>query len=391
MSRLLAAAAGPDLDRHVERCGPAPLLGAVRPGRLGPLAGQVAAAGLRGRGGGWFPTARKLAAVAAAARRPPVVVVNAMESEPLSAKDAHLLTVAPHLVLDGASLAAETIGARRVVLAVHVGGRALNLLAAERFRRGVDPVRIEVHQGPDRFLAGQESALVNWVNGGPALPTTRRPYERGVDGRATFVSNAETFAHLALIARRGPGWFRSAGTPEAPGTMLLSVSGPGVEVREVPVGIPLSEVAGPGAAVLLGGYGGAWVRGDPILAPEPLRAAGATLGAGIVSVLPYGDCGLVRTASIVEWLASQGARQCGPCRFGLPALAGDLSGLAAGTAGRAAVDRLRARSGLLHGRGACAHPDGVSRLVTSALAVFADEVEEHLRSRCAATTFQKTG
>jgi NADH:ubiquinone oxidoreductase subunit F (NADH-binding) len=390
--RLLAAPAGPDLDRHVERHGPAPLLGAVRPGRLGPLAGQVAAAGLRGRGGGWFPTARKLEAVAAATRgRPPVVLVNAMESEPLSAKDAHLLTVAPHLVLDGASLAAETVGARRVVLAVRTDGRALNLLAAERFRRGVDPVRIEVHQGPDRFLAGQESALVGWVDGGPARPTTRRPYERGVDGRATFVSNAETVAHLALIARRGPAWFRSAGTAEAPGTMLVSVSGPGVEVREVPVGIRLSAVAEPGAAVLLGGYGGAWVRGDPVLAPEPLRAAGATLGAGIVSVLPYGSCGLVRTASIAGWLASQGAGQCGPCRFGLPALARDLAGLAGGTAAPAAVDRLRARAGLLPGRGACAHPDGVSRLVTSALAVFAGEVEEHLRSRCAATTFQKTG
>jgi NADH:ubiquinone oxidoreductase subunit F (NADH-binding) len=215
--RLLGASSGPDLDRHVERCGRAPLLGAVRHGRLGPLAGQVAAAGLRGRGGGWFPTARKLEAVAEAARgRPPVVVVNAMESEPLSAKDAHLLTVAPHLVLDGASLATETIGARRVVLAVHVGGRTLNLMAAERFRRGVDPVRIEVHQGPDHFLAGQESALVNWVDGRPSLPTTRRPFERGVDGRATFVSNAETFAHLALIARWGPAWFRSAGTVRPP-------------------------------------------------------------------------------------------------------------------------------------------------------------------------------
>ncbi|MDN3354308.1 NADH-ubiquinone oxidoreductase-F iron-sulfur binding region domain-containing protein [Actinomadura sp. DC4] len=398
MSRLLAGSAGPDLDLHVERHGPVPLLGAVRPGRLGRLAGQVAEAGLRGRGGGWFPTARKLAAVAGHARgRPPVVVVNAMESEPLSAKDAHLLAVAPHLVLDGASLAAETIGAGRVVLAVRADGRALNLLAAERFRRGADPVRIEVHQGPDRFLAGQESALAGWIDGGPALPTTRRPYERGVDGRATFVGNAETLAHLALIARRGPAWFRSAGTTEAPGTLLVSVSGPGVRVREVPVGTPVGEVAEPGAAVLLGGYGGAWLPGDRAgalpLAPEPLRAAGATLGAGIVSVLPYGTCGLAHTASIVRWLASQGARQCGPCLFGLPALARDLSGLAAGTAGGTVVDRLRGRAAVIPGRGACAHPDGVSRLVTSALQVFADEVEAHLGSRCRAATetFQKTG
>ncbi|GAA4632328.1 NADH-ubiquinone oxidoreductase-F iron-sulfur binding region domain-containing protein [Actinoallomurus vinaceus] len=391
MERLLTVT-GPDLGRHLTRHGELPLRGPARPGSLGPLADEIAAAGLRGRGGGWFPTARKLAAVAAAAgSRPPVVVVNAMEGEPLSAKDARLLTVAPHLVLDGAALAAETIGADRVILAVPVGGLGpmLRGVVTERARRGIDPVSVEVVEGPDRFLSGQESALVRWIGGGPAIPTAKRPFEQGVGGRATLGSNAETFAHLALIARHGASWFRSVGTAEAPGTMLVSVSDPDIRVLEVPVGTPVGAVTGPAPAILLGGYGGAWLPGDQArelpLAPEPLQAAGATLGAGIVSALPYGACGLRRTAAIAGWMAGQGARQCGPCLFGLPAVAGDLALLADGRATRTDVDRLCARTGLLPGRGGCAHPDGVARLVGGALRVFGDEVEAHLHGHCVET------
>jgi NADH:ubiquinone oxidoreductase subunit F (NADH-binding) len=404
-TRLRVAAVGADLDAHLGRNGPLPLRGAARPGRLGPLAAEIAAAGLRGRGGGWFPTARKLEAVASSAgRHAPVVVVNGMEGEPLSGKDEHLLTHAPHLVLDGAALAAETLGAERVIVAVAVGrlGPLLSRLTAERAARGVDPVEITVAEGPERYLSGQETALINWINGGSALPTASRPFHRGVDRRATLVSNTETYAQLALIARHGAGWFRAAGTPDAPGTTLVTVSGavdlPGV--YEVPVGIPVGDVvratgdpeAVPGpapAAVLVGGYGGAWLAGADAwsvpLAPDSLRKAGTTLGPGILSVLPHGACGLAHTADITRWMADQGAGQCGPCHFGLPAVAADLDLLVRGTGARAALDQLRRRLGLLPGRGGCAHPDGTARLIASALHVFADEVERHLVGTCCET------
>jgi hypothetical protein len=152
-ARLLAAATGGEHADHTALIGPLPLRGAVRPGRIGPLGALVAASGLRGRGGGWFPFARKIEAVAAATgSRSPVVVVNGMESEPLSQKDAHLLAVAPHLVMDGATLAAEAIGARQILLAVpgdpepprvRVAGW-LRSLAGQRAARGVDPVEITV-------------------------------------------------------------------------------------------------------------------------------------------------------------------------------------------------------------------------------------------------------
>ncbi|MFD0690184.1 NADH-ubiquinone oxidoreductase-F iron-sulfur binding region domain-containing protein [Actinomadura fibrosa] len=405
MTRLLAAATGPDLDAHLRVHGPGPLRGAVRPGQLGPLVEEVAAAGLRGRGGGWFPTSRKMAAVAdavagAVRSRAPVVVVNAMEGEPLSGKDAHLLDVAPHLVLDGAVLAAEAIGARRVVAAVT--GGTLHLRAAERRARGVDPVEVEVRAGPERYLSGQESALVRWINGGPALPSGAVPYEKGVGGRPTLVANAETFAHLALIARRGARWFRSAGSASAPGTALVTVGGdvPSPGVLEVAVGTPVGEVlhaAGvqaPGeGAVLLGGFGGAFLSaGDAAgipLHPDVLRDAGAALGPGIVSLLAAERCGLAETARIARWMARQGAQQCGPCMFGLPAVASDLEGLAYDGDARA-LERLHRRLGLLPGRGGCAHPDGTARLIASALAAFRTDVAAHLSGHCLAAVRSMT-
>ncbi|HEX6471356.1 MAG TPA: NADH-ubiquinone oxidoreductase-F iron-sulfur binding region domain-containing protein [Streptosporangiaceae bacterium] len=387
-ARLLKVAAGADYTAHTSLIGPLPLRGSVRPGRVGPLGPIVAAAGLRGRGGGWFPFARKMEAVAAATGiRPPVVVVNGMESEPLSTKDGHLLATAPHLVMDGAALAAEAIGADRVIIAVPAAagdrprlGPWLDDLAAERAARGVDPVDIVVAEGPKRYLSGQETALVNWVNGGPALPTTTRPFKKGVEGRATLVSNAETFAHLGLIGRYGPKWFRAAGTRDAPGTALLTISGAVVHpgVLEVPLGIPVQEVLRAAdaipdpAAVLFGGYGGTWLAGTDAAAltidPESMKAAGAALGPGIIHVLPRDVPGLLRTAEIARWMETQGAGQCGPCRFGLRALSADLDRALRGDI--AAADRLRRRLALLPGRGGCAHPDGTARLVTSALAVF---------------------
>lgn len=382
------------LREHLARYGPAPLAGRGRHDTA-PLIEQVDQAGLTGRGGAAFPTGRKLRSVAQAGGGRSVVVANGMESEPASGKDRTLLRLAPHLVLDGIALAADAVGAQEAHLCLpRTAGRQigdLDAMARDRWQRQIDPIPVSVHALPHHYVSSEETSLVRWLDGGPARPASvpPRPFERGVAGLPTLIDNVETLAHLALIARYGPAWFRSLGAPDSPGTTLVTLTGaltaPGV--YEVELGTALRDVielGGPDApgAVLLGGFFGSW---HPIEQAVTLRysapaiaAAGGGIGAGVVSVLPQGVCGLAETARVLEFLAGQSARQCGPCRFGLPATAQDFSDLAWGRIGAGQYRRLEEHIGLLAGRGACKHPDGASRFAASALRTFAGDVRRHL-------------
>jgi NADH:ubiquinone oxidoreductase subunit F (NADH-binding) len=383
------------LREHTDRYGPMPPVGHRGPGSL---LDQVAAAGLTGRGGASFPTGTKLRSVASGPGLA-VVVANGMESEPASEKDQALLARAPHLVLDGIALAAEAVGAAEAHLCLAQDRNWLTDIvmaaAAERERARLDRIPVTVHSVPERYVASEESALVHWLNGGEAKPTKTppRPFERGVGKRPTLVDNVETLAHLALIARYGARWFRQAGAAGAAGSMLTTVSGavarPGV--YEVEAGAPVGDVlalAGVEAgaqAVLVGGYFGTWhpvgeVAGLP-LSKQGLDRVGGSPGAGILYVLPAGDCGLAEAGRILRYLASQGAEQCGPCMFGLPAIAGDLSQLAAGRPDGDPLGRMQRRFGQISGRGACRHPDGAVRMAASALRTFAADAHAHARRR----------
>jgi NADH:ubiquinone oxidoreductase subunit F (NADH-binding) len=351
----------------------------------------VDASGLTGRGGAGFPTGRKMRSVAAARGRK-VVVANGSEGEPASSKDRLLLTRLPHLVLDGIVLAAQAVGADQAYLCVHEDETYLLASLDEAVAERRDPVPVQVAGIPGRYVASEQSAIVQYLNGGPAKPTYSppRPHERGVRGLPTLVNNVETFAHLALIARRGDRWFRSAGLPAAPGTMLATVSGavcrPGV--YEIELGAPLGEVlswaggpAEPISALLVGGYFGAWLPAQ-VAWPLPmthaaLKSAGGALGAGIIVALPESSCLLAETARVVRYLAGEGAGQCGPCVFGLPALADALSDLAFhGGRGRV-LGQLDALLPLVERRGACRHPDGVTQLIRSALRTGAADARRH--------------
>lgn len=399
LPRVLPEAAVPGLRAHDDRYGP--------PGLRGPaLIDEAERSGLTGRGGAAYPAGRKLRAVRErAGLRGAVVIANGMESEPASAKDAALLARAPHLVLDGIALAAEATAARAAYLCVRRPSQADALAVALAERAGRDQVPVQLVLVPERYVASAESSLVRFINGGPALPgfTPPRPFERGVRGRPTLVSNVETLANLALVSRRGADWFRSAGTPAEPGSALVTVAGaarrPGV--YEIALGTPVRDVlalaggtdeVGGVQAVLAGGFFGRWLPGGAALdtpaAPEALRAAGASFGAGIFLVLPAGGCGLAETARVARYLAGQSAGQCGPCLHGLPAIADALEQLAFGGGGgrphRAALRELRDLFGLVEGRGACHLPDGTARLAASALRVFADDVRRHERGPCPA-------
>ncbi len=377
-----------DLRGHLARFGPVPYSGSA-----GVLIPHIEASGLTGRGGAAFPAHRKLAIVAAARGRK-VVVANGAESEPASRKDELLLQVAPHLVLDGLQLAGEAVGAGEARLYLHRGaGSGVRRALAGRRARGVDRLEVTITETPPRFLAGQESAVVNLIGGGPALPlfTPPRVTERGLHGQPTLVQNVETLAHLALIARYGPRWFRAIGTAAEPGSMLTTLypAGGGCRVIETAIGTPLRTLLSSDAetqAWLVGGYHGSWLAlPDSVgltLDNGSLRRHGAAAGAGVLAALPSHHCGLTETARVVAYLAAESAGQCGPCLNGLPRIAAALAELAGPRPRRQTRADLERWAGLVAGRGACSHPDGTIRFVRSALQVFEPELAWHERGRC---------
>jgi NADH:ubiquinone oxidoreductase subunit F (NADH-binding) len=397
LPRLLRPAGEPtSLDAHVAHYGRLPALR----GESDALIAELEASGLRGRGGAGFPTHLKLRAVAGG--RSPVVVANGVEGEPPSHKDKLLMRSNPHLVLDGAEAAAAAVGARQIVIAVARGaGRARDSLASAIGERtaGRSHARIQLAELPNRFVAGEETALVQWLNGGPAKPAfvPPRPYEKGVRGRPTLVQNVETLANIALIARHGSGWFRRLGSESEPGSLLVTLGGgigrPGITELEAGCSLRATlercELEGPPQALLVGGYFGTWVpfahAVDAPLSEAGLRPLGASLGARAIAVLPRTTCGLAETARIAGYLARESAGQCGPCVFGVRAMADALATIAAcDMDAPAALKRLRRLAPQVAGRGACAHPTGATRLVESALAVFADEIAHHLAGHCSA-------
>jgi NADH:ubiquinone oxidoreductase subunit F (NADH-binding) len=356
---------------------------------------RLRTAGLLGRGGAAFPSSIKLVNAGTGEHRG-VIVVNGMEGEPASDKDKVLLSRAPHLVLDGAQLLAAASGASRIVVCVPTGregvASSVRNAIAERSALRFGPVPETIVRPPGRFVAGEESALVRWVSDGRSLPAFRpdKSVPLRIGKSRALVHNAETLAHIALIVRQGPDHFLARGTPEEPGTMLVTVTGsvqhPGVV--EVDRGTPIDQIVsmahptGAVLALLVGGYGGAWIAPEYFSIPysvAALRSIGASAGVGVIVVLGAPACGIAETARVARYMAQQSSGQCGPCVFGLPAIAQDLALLTQGSTDAALLDRLARRLDVVEGRGACRHPDGLVNFVRSALHVFADDVAAHNR------------
>ena len=385
---------GGNYKAHLQTYGPLPK------GKPKQWLSVVEASGLRGRGGGWFPTAQKMQTVIRNAKhrhRRPVVVCNAMEGEPDSVGDAWIVGAHPQLVLDGLFAAARIVGARKAYIALHQGAPELDLLRKSLKQRPSGKVDIEIVAAPPRYVASEESALTHFISTGNALPVFgARPFEHGVKGRPTLVNNAETMAQLALILRRGAAWFREVGTEAAPGTTLVSVGGDVIspKVVEVAIGTPIRELVAAAGGVhgdLLGvrvaGFGGAWAGPDALdlsWDPDALREVGLRAGAGILSVISNQHCPIVETARTMQYLAGESAGQCGVCSLGLSATANDFSSLATMQSNPAGVQNTVVQLAEIPRRGGCALPDGAAGMAQSAMAVFPAEVEAHLHGRCVA-------
>jgi NADH:ubiquinone oxidoreductase subunit F (NADH-binding) len=385
IGQRLLAGPHPSLGReglvsHVQRLGPPPVIGSA-------LIDAVEKSGLTGRGGAGFPVGAKWRSIARRRADQPVVVVNGAEGEPQSLKDRVLMTARPHLVLDGAMLAARALRTPRIAVVIgeshHDALASMSAALAERPEPELRQARIVT--APARYVAGEASAVTHLVGSGIARPTTRPPsmHEAGVDGRPTLVQNVETLGHVALIARYGAHWF-GAGTALV--TAAGAVAAPGV--LEVESGTSVRDVfAAAGGdsrgtrAILLGGYFGSWVDAghawDLPLDPVALRDRGLTFGCGVVGFLHDAGCGVCETARIMRYLASESSAQCGPCFFGLRALADATARIAERGSNADDLARLHRWSHEVAGRGACKHPDGAVMLLRSALTVFGPEFANH--------------
>ncbi|MFD9516527.1 NADH-ubiquinone oxidoreductase-F iron-sulfur binding region domain-containing protein [Streptomyces sp. NPDC059979] len=348
---------------------------------------HLAASGLRGRGGAGFPVAVKLRAVRDRGGAP-VVVANGEEGEPGSVKDRWLLRARPHLVLDGLVRAAAVTGAVRgyVYLSDPVAGDRIRRALAER----PPQLPVEVVETAHTYVAGEESAVVRRIDGGPALPTAKppRPFERGVGGAPTLVSNVETLARIALTAAHPDLRQRIARST------LVTLSGGSAApvLTEVPYGVPLRTLAAvlgaPDAAgALMGGLFGGLVDAralDLPLDPDALAAAGTALGCGAIRFLAAGSCPVTAAADAVGHLAAESARQCGVCVSGTTAVRDAVHALAAGTAGPDVPAHLERWSRGLPGRGACGLLDAAAGTAGSLLRTFPELVRSHLGGPCPA-------
>jgi NADH:ubiquinone oxidoreductase subunit F (NADH-binding) len=353
---------------------------------------------LRGRGGSGFPLARKLRAVREEASRRgcrPQVVVNGAEGEPASVKDRVLMMRRPDLVLEGAQLVATALDAARTQLYV-AADECRSVLADAAGTHRPEGGSLAVFAAPHGYVTGEESAVVRALNGGPAKPTAKppRPFESGVDGAPTLVTNVETLAQLARLARaeREKGVH---GTAIAP-TVLLTVSADrgtphlvevpeDVTLREVLEWLSLWPVAGLPTVILGGFFGGVADESafDVPLRHEALRAAGSSLGCGIVVVLED-TCPVTAAAEILGYLDLENAQQCGPCFRGIPAMLAVVKTLADGTADRNDLHRLQQWSQTLRGRGACGTLDAACGVVAGLLEQRGLLVERHLTKPCPA-------
>ena len=379
------------LATHPRRLGPLPALPSAE------LIAELDASGLLGRGGAGFPVGRKWRAVAGRSSGRAVVLANGAEGEPLSRKDRSLMAARPHLVIDGALLAARAVGADDIIIYIGTEHRAADAAMRQALAERSAEIhgRVQIVTAPTGYVSGEESAAVHFVNAGDARPTATppRPFERGVGGRPTLVQNVESLALAALIARRGRDWYLDQGRRGGIGLITVSGAVNRAGVQEIAFGSTLGDVAaaagglrGDAPAVLLGGYFGGWADLDEQwglpLEPGSMRARGLALGCGVIHFLSADSCGVEATARIMAYVASQSARQCGPCVFGLSAIAEATQRLATKSPQAGDLDRIVRWSGQLAGRGACHHPDGAVGLLRSAMQLFADDFAEHQRRRC---------
>jgi NADH:ubiquinone oxidoreductase subunit F (NADH-binding) len=352
---------------------------------------RLAASGLRGRGGGWFPTALKWRAVRAEGGDP-VVIANGAEGEPGSVKDRHVMTMEAHAVLGGLVVAAAATGAREgiVFLKASFDGPAA-ALARALADGAAGPLPVRIVRGDDSYVTGEETALLEALEGRRAWPRPKPPlpFGCGLNGRPTLVQNVETLSRVAEAIhdpegyrRRETTWVSLWGHVRRPGVydvrlgtpLAQVVAGPG---RGATDGIGMILPAGPSGAPLLA------AQADTALDPDALRAAGSALGTASLLVVGEDVCPIAVGASLAGFFERESCGQCPPCTVGSAGLARTLRAVESGAARARDLHDLAEVAGFMKDHGYCAHSRTAASSVTGLLARFRGDVEAHLAAgRC---------
>jgi NADH-quinone oxidoreductase subunit F len=418
-NRVLDPSPVVDLEQYQRRGGGQGLAAAEKLGRAGVI-DDVEASGLRGRGGAGFPTGQKWRTVAAnqSPAVPTTVVVNAAEGEPGSFKDREILTRNPYRVLEGALIAAYAVGADRVIVAGKAEfpeldrvGAALSEMAAVGW---TDDVEVEVFAGPSEYLYGEETALLEVLDGRPPFPRIAPPFRHGVDevsdGAAspadvmmaapggstlappTLVNNVETLANIPPILAEGPEQFRSIGTAESPGTVVCTVTGAVRRhgVSEFAMGTALSEViesigSGPRSnhklVAAMSGVAHPLIPAamfDTPVSFEAMDAIGAGLGAaGFIVFDDETDMAAV-AAGVSQFLAVESCGQCTPCKHDGLAMATLLRQVCRGDGNELDIVAVADRVQTVADEARCFLAHQHQRVVGSILRLFPDALRTHL-------------
>lgn len=366
----------------------------------------IAEAGLRGRGGAGFPTGTKWRAVAEEASEIKYIVANGAEGEPGTWKDRHLLKERPHLVIAGMVIAAYAVGARKGYIYIHHEAEdcmaAMRAALDEAGRLGYlgenilgsgFSLDLDVHVAGVGYVAGEETAVLQFIEGKPAIPRAKPPYPtvKGLWGQPTLVNNVETLANVEPILRHGASWYRSLGTDDTPGTIIVSLNGvkrPGV--YEVEAGVTVRDViyelgGGPAGgeikAVLPGGYASAFLRAEDLDVPMEygaLRARGSSLGCATIHVFDRNACMVEVTTKVMQFFAAETCGQCFPCRKGTRDFLKLSLDLERGKAGDDWYTLLEAVFSLTGRKTICGLDKAASAAMSSAVKLFREEFEQHL-------------
>lgn len=400
------------LDVYVAHDGYAALRQAVTGMQPADVTQVVSDSGLAGRGGAGFPTGRKWSFIPKGIL-PTYLVINADESEPGAFKDRELMERNPHQLLEGVALASYAIGCQKAFIYIrgeflYIGeildqavaeAQAAGYLGANIFGSGFN-IDIVIHRGAGAYICGEESALLDSLEGYRGFPRLRPPFPalKGLYGQPTVINNVETIANVPHIVRRGAAWYRSYGTEKSPGTKVCSISGPVQRPGnyEMELGTPfralLEERAGgmlPGKklkAYIPGGASAPMLPGtdqfiDVPMSYEGYREAGSALGSASFILIPDDVCVIRAQLRISEFFAHESCGKCIPCREGTPWLAKTVARIEKGEGRQEDLPLLLDICDNILGRSFCALGDFSTSNIVASIKYFFDEYEEHIRAR----------